>query len=71
MSEPVLYVKPAVPGAIVRDPVTFRPLPPEGEAKPRTVHWLRMIARADVVETTAEEIAAAVNASKPKRQAKE
>lgn len=57
MTDKPLYIKPAVAGAIIRDPVTLRPLLPEGDEKPRTVHWLRMLGRADVVETTPEAIA--------------
>jgi hypothetical protein len=36
--------------ALVRDPVTFRPLKAEGENKPKTQFWLRRIRDRDVIE---------------------
>lgn len=46
-----LYLKPAREGDIIRDPASGTPLAPEGEAKPRNTHWLRRLARGEVVET--------------------
>lgn len=40
-------------GRLVRDPVTSKPLAPEGEAKPKTGYWLRRIMDGDVTEGTA------------------
>ena len=53
MPEPALiYIKPARPGEIVRDPVTMIPLAPEGELKPFTLHWRRQLAVGDVIRST-------------------
>jgi hypothetical protein len=46
-----LFIKPAQPGAMIRDPVTYRQLAAEGEEKPATAHWLRARDRGDVIET--------------------
>ncbi len=49
-----LFLKPAKPGLIVRDPITRNPLAAEGETKPRNSHWLRRLKDGDVVETVPE-----------------
>lgn len=43
----LLHVVPAA-GLIVRDPVTRKPLPPEGDRVPATTYWHRRIAEGDV-----------------------
>lgn len=63
-----IFVKPARAGDLIRDPVSKQPLAPEGEAKPRNSTWVRRLLRREVVETTAEEIAAAL-AAKAKAEA--
>lgn len=45
------YICP-VDGAIVRDPVTFQPLPETGATKPRNTYWLRRKLNGEVVECT-------------------
>lgn len=62
-----LHLKPARQGDIIRDPISARIMPPEGETKPRTPHWLRRLGRGEVAETTAEAIAQ----GKKEREAKE
>lgn len=52
-----LHLKPAREGDIIRDPASGRILPPEGETKPRTTHWLRRLDRGEVVLTNAKAIA--------------
>lgn len=52
-----LFVKPADPAEVIRDPVTFRPMPPEGAEVPADTIWLRRLGREEVVKTTAEAIA--------------
>jgi len=42
-------VKPKVPGAIVRDPHTRKPLPPEGAEVPEESYWIRRLMDEDVV----------------------
>jgi hypothetical protein len=42
-----LYVVPT-PGALVRDPVTFRPLPSEGAWVPTSTYWTRRLRAGDV-----------------------
>lgn len=37
-----LFVRPAE-GRLVRDPISLRPLPAEGDNKPKTSYWLRRI----------------------------
>jgi hypothetical protein len=44
-----MRIRPAVPGAIVRDPETKRPLPPEGADVAETSYWLRRLRSRDVV----------------------
>lgn len=48
-----MIVKPAA-GRLVRDPITFKPLPEEGAEKPNATYWRRCIARGDVVEIEAK-----------------
>lgn len=45
-----ITIKPARAGLIVRDPVTFEPLPAEGAEKPRDQYWLRRLRDGDVIE---------------------
>lgn len=52
-----VFLKPAVPGAIVRDQHSFAPLKPEGEWKPLSSYWARRIRDLDVIPV--EEVAAA------------
>lgn len=48
-----MKVKPAVPGSIIRDPHTRRPLPDEGADVPETSFWHRRLRDGDVVRITA------------------
>jgi hypothetical protein len=41
-----MFVIPNVP--IVRDPVSKKPLPPEGREVPETTYWIRRVAAGDV-----------------------
>lgn len=52
----VLHLKPAQADALIRDPVTMQPMPPEGEEKPDNNHWRRRLLRGEVAKTTAVEI---------------
>lgn len=52
-----LYLKPARAGDIIRDPISGTPLAAEGEAKPRNPHWLRRLARGEVVGTAVPAVA--------------
>jgi hypothetical protein len=61
-----LYIKPARPGLIVRDPATKQPLAEAGEEKPRITYWLRRRDQGDVVET-----ARPAPATQPKTSKKE
>jgi len=45
-----MNVKPAEPGAVVRDPATFNRLPDEGAEVPDTSYWRRRLQQGDVVE---------------------
>lgn len=45
----MIIIRPATPGAVVRDPVSFRQLRDEGEEKPRNVYWQRRLDAGDVV----------------------
>lgn len=45
-----LHVRPAVPGSVVRDPLTRRPLPPEGALVEPSQYWHRRLVMRDVVE---------------------
>jgi hypothetical protein len=51
-----LHVKPAVPGAIVRDPHTKRALPDAGGRVPDNSFWRRRLAHVDVVEVEEAEL---------------
>jgi hypothetical protein len=44
-----VYVKPAHPSLVIRDPHTLRILPPEGAAVTDTTYWRRRLADGDVV----------------------
>ncbi len=63
-----LYLIPK-PGAVVRDPVTAAPLPPEGAEKPKTGYWLRRLHDGDVTEGKAP--AATAPAATKHKQTKE
>jgi hypothetical protein len=67
-----IFVKPAgdIPVRDPGDPV-LKPLPPEGSTVPQSSYWLRRIADGDVVKTTAEAIAKAVEAKAKTAQAAE
>ncbi len=49
-----LMVKPANAGDLIRDPITRKPLPPEGAEVPATIHWFRRLNRGEVVEIVNE-----------------
>ena len=59
-------IKPSREDVKVRDPITKLHLSNDGEQKPRTTHWIRLLNRGEVVEvkaiqttkTTADETAA-------------
>lgn len=44
-----MRVKPATPGAVIRDPHTKRPLPAEGGEVPDNTFWRRRLMAGDVV----------------------
>lgn len=44
-----VYLVPA-PGLLVRDPVTYVPLPPEGDHKILTAYWRRRLKDRDVTK---------------------
>lgn len=44
-----MKVKPAIPGAVIRDPHTKRPLPAEGREVPDTAFWRRRLLAGEVV----------------------
>lgn len=44
------FIRPAVDGARLPDPVTGDPLAVEGETKPRNAYWLKCVNRGDVIE---------------------
>ncbi|HET9063673.1 MAG TPA: DUF2635 domain-containing protein [Candidatus Binatia bacterium] len=44
-----MKVKPAIPGAVIRDPHTKRPLPAEGAEVPDNVYWHRRLIAGEVV----------------------
>lgn len=44
-----LFLTPARPGLIVRDPETGKALAAEGECKPRDTYWIRRINDGDVI----------------------
>lgn len=67
------FIRPACPGADIRDPETGDRLPDKGQDKPRTPHWIALQIRGDVVEGAAEEsslppspVDAATQTAKPK-----
>jgi hypothetical protein len=45
-----LHVKPAVPGAVIRDPRTMRALPAEGGRVPDNTFWRRRLNKGEIVE---------------------
>lgn len=49
-----MKVKPAVEGAIIRDPMTRMPLPAEGGEVPDNNFWRRRIMHGEVVLVTSE-----------------
>lgn len=61
------FIRPACPGADIRDPETGDRLPDEGQDKPRTPHWIALQIRRDVVEgpLTTEAAAPAPDAADP------
>ena len=44
------YIRPACPGADIRDPMTGDRLPEGGDTKPRDPYWIGLQIRGDVVE---------------------
>lgn len=48
-----MRVKPAIPGAVIRDPHTKRPLPAEGREVPENNFWRRRLASGEVVRCEA------------------
>jgi len=44
-----IFLTPAKPGLIVRDPVTAKPLEASGEFKEREPYWIRRIKAGDVI----------------------
>jgi hypothetical protein len=46
----MMKVKPTNPGAVIRDPLTRRPLPAEGADVPESNFWLRRLADGDVTK---------------------
>lgn len=44
-----MKVKPTIPGAVIRDPVTRQPLPAEGGEVPDNVFWRRRLIFGEVV----------------------
>lgn len=48
-----MRVKPAVPGAVIRDPHTKRPLPAEGGEVPENSFWVRRLREGEVVRIDA------------------
>lgn len=44
-----MKVKPAIQGAIIRDPITRQPLPAEGRDVPDNSFWRRRLADGEVV----------------------
>jgi len=51
------HIKPTNPEAIIRDPITRRPLTAGGEEKPKDHFWMRRLRDGDVQELTKKEIA--------------
>ncbi len=50
--EDLVYLKPTDPDAIVRDPLTRRPLAAEGEEKPLSTYWRRRLKAGEVVRAS-------------------
>lgn len=48
-----MRVRPAIPGAVIRDPHTKRPLPAEGGEVPENNFWIRRLERGEVVRCEA------------------
>jgi hypothetical protein len=48
-----MFLKPARPGLIVRDPISMLPLPEDGADKPESSYWVRRMADGDVVNASA------------------
>ena len=46
-----VFIKPARPGLVIRDPQSGLPLPPDGKAVVPDAFWRRRLADGDVVET--------------------
>ena len=44
-----MRVKPVDPNAVIRDPVTLRPLPAEGGDVPENTFWVRRLRAGEVV----------------------
>jgi hypothetical protein len=44
-----MRIRPAFPGAVIRDPQTKRPLPEEGADVAESSYWLRRLRSGDVV----------------------
>ncbi|HET7500651.1 MAG TPA: DUF2635 domain-containing protein [Kofleriaceae bacterium] len=51
-------MKPAIPGAVIPDPITRRPLPDEGGDVPETQFWVRRWLAGEVVRIDDESGAA-------------
>jgi hypothetical protein len=49
-----MRVKPAIPGAVIRDPHTKRPLPAEGGEVPDNSFWIRRLRAGEVVRLDAQ-----------------
>lgn len=45
-----MFIRPATPGLIVRDPNTKQPLPEEGKEVPPLTYWFRRLRDGDVIE---------------------
>lgn len=45
----MMKVKPAVEGAVIRDPNTMLPLPAEGAEVPETSYWIRRLNSGELV----------------------
>lgn len=48
-----MRIKPAIPGAVIRDPHTKRPLPAEGDDVPDNSFWIRRLRAGEVVRLDA------------------
>jgi len=59
-----MFIKPARPGLIVRDPATGKALDAAGENKPRDTYWIRRKNAGDVITATPPEDASAVKKDK-------